>query len=162
MDALYRLQSILHAEIPILREIGIVTGTYDNRCLVVHAPLAQNTNHTNTAFAGSLNAVATVAGWGTLWLLLDGLSLHGRIMIQDSAIEYLHPVTSDLVAHCCLPAPDELDRFLAILRKKARARLQLEVAVFEEDRIAVRFTGRYVVHLSTSAAPNQNSNSHKG
>jgi thioesterase domain-containing protein len=155
MDALRRLQATLHAEIPISEEIGITVGAYDDGCLALHAPLAPNINHKDTAFAGSLNAVATLAGWSLIWLLLDEARLPGKIVIQDSAIEYLRPVTSDFAARCRLPEADELSRFLMILRKKARARLQLQATISQEDRMAVRFSGRYVVHLTTSAAPNR-------
>jgi thioesterase domain-containing protein len=155
MDALRRLQATLHTEIPISQDIGITVGPYDAGCLVLHAPLAPNINHKDTAFAGSLNAVATLAGWSLVWLVLDEAALSGKIVIQDSTIEYLRPVMGDFAARCCLPESDELTRFLTILRKKARARLQLQATIVEEGRMAVRFTGRYVVHLTTSAAPNQ-------
>ena len=155
MDALRRLQATLHTEIPISKEIGITVGAYDDGCLVLHAPLAPNINHKDTAFAGSLNAVATLAGWSLVWLVLDEAALSGKIVIQDSAIEYLRPVTSDFAARCCLPGSDELSRFLTILRKKARARLQLQATIVEEDRMVIRFTGRYVVHLTAPGAPNQ-------
>ena len=152
MDALCRLQATLHTEIPVSKDIGITVGAYDNRCLLLHAPLAPNINHKDTAFAGSLNAVATLAGWSLVWLVLDQAALRGKIVIQDSTIEYLRPVTGDFAARCCLPESDELTRFLTILRKKGRARLQLQATISEEDHIAVRFTGRYVAHVPASAA----------
>lgn len=155
MDALCRLQATLHTEIPISKDIGITVGPYNDGCLVLHAPLAPNINHKDTAFAGSLNAVATLAGWSLVWLTLDEAALSGKIVIQDSEIEYVQPVTSDFAARCCLPESDELSRFLTILRKKARARLQLHATIVEEDRLVVRFTGRYVVHLTATAAPQQ-------
>jgi thioesterase domain-containing protein len=155
MDALCRLQATLHTEIPISKGIDITVGTYDNGCLVLHAPLAPNINHKDTAFAGSLNAVATLAGWSLLWLVLDEAALVGKIVIQDSTIEYLRPVTRDFAACCCLPESDELTRFLTMLRKKARARLQLQATISEGGGMAVRFTGRYVAHITTSSAPTQ-------
>jgi thioesterase domain-containing protein len=155
MDALRRLQAILHTEIPISKEIGITAGSYDDGCLVLHAPLAPNINHKDTAFAGSLNAVATLAGWSLVWLVLDEAALRGKIVIQDSTIEYLAPVTGDFAARCCLPESGELARFLTMLRKKARARLPLQAIMLDEDRVVVRFTGRYVVHLTAPAATNQ-------
>ncbi len=36
-------------------------------------PLGPNRNHQQTAFAGSLNALCTIAGWGTVLLLLKEL-----------------------------------------------------------------------------------------
>jgi thioesterase domain-containing protein len=155
MDALRRLQATLHAEIPISKDIGISAGDYDNGCLVLHAPLAPNINHKDTAFAGSLNAVATLAGWSLLWLVLDEAALSAKIVIQDSTIEYLHPVTGDFTAQCYLPSSDELTRFLNILRKKSRARLQLQATIAADEHMAVRFSGRYVAHLAAPAAPSQ-------
>jgi thioesterase domain-containing protein len=148
MDALPRLQATLHSEIPLSKAIGIAVGTYDNGCLTLQAPLGPNINHKDTAFAGSLNALVTLAGWSLTWLVLDAARLSGKIVIQDSTIHYLHPVTQDFVARCCQPEAGDLARFLIMLRKKGRARLELQAAIHEAGACAVSFSGRYVVQLT--------------
>lgn len=72
--------------------------------LTLAAPLVPNGNHAATAFAGSLNALLTLAGWGLLWPLLDEAHIAASMVIQDSHIPYLRPVDTDLVARCSLPA----------------------------------------------------------
>ena len=140
-DALRRLQDVLYAEIPISRALGLRVVSGEGG-LALHAPLAPNINHKDTAFAGSLNAVLTLAGWGLLWLLVDRARIPAKVVIQDSQIAYLHPVTMDFTAVCGQPSAALEERFLATLRRHGRARLELHAAVDEQGRVAVRFSGR--------------------
>jgi thioesterase domain-containing protein len=142
------LQDTLATEIPISRAIGLTVAGFDNRILTLSAPLAPNINHKDTAFAGSLNAVLTLAGWSMLWLIARSAAIPAKVVIQDSTIRYLHPVTRDFAAECRLPASAEIDRFLLMLRKKGRARMELAAEIREEGRQAVAFSGRYVVQRS--------------
>jgi thioesterase domain-containing protein len=139
------LEAVLHHEIPLSRQMGLTVHQYDGAWLALRAPLAPNINHKATAFAGSLNAVMTLAGWGTAWLVLREHSLHGTIVIQESATRYLLPVGHDFTATCRVPAADETERFLAGLRRRGKARLALKVEILDGDgRGAVAFTGMYV------------------
>jgi thioesterase domain-containing protein len=148
MDLLARLQATLHGEIPLSQAIGITVHSYDDGCLALRAPLGPNINHKDTAFAGSLNALVTLTGWSLIWLLLDDEALRGKIIIQDSTIHYLRPVTRDFVARASLPPAEEVARFLLLLRRKRRARLELQAEIREASAVDVSFSGRYVVHLS--------------
>jgi thioesterase domain-containing protein len=144
---LRRLQQVMQAEIPLTRAIGIQLIAYDRECLTLGAPLAQNVNDKGTVFSGSLNAVATLAGWGLLWLLLDEYKLSGTIAIQDSTIHYMRPVRQDFSARCHRPASIELDQFRSTMQKRGRARLTDEAGVWEQNIALVMFSGRYVVDL---------------
>ena len=147
-DDLRALGAALAAEIPISRALGLAVAGFDNRCLTLTAPLAPNINHKDTAFAGSLNAVLTLTGWSMLWLIARRAAIPSKVVIQDSTIRYLHPVTRDFAAECRLPESAELERFLAILRKKGRARMELAAEIREDGRQVVAFGGRYVVQRS--------------
>ena len=139
------LEAVLHHEIPLSRQMGLTVHQYDGAWLALRAPLAPNINHKATAFAGSLNAVMTLAGWGTVWLVLRKHSLHGTIVIQESTTRYLLPVGNDFTATCRVPAAEEAERFLAGLRRRGKARLALKVEILDGDgRVAVAFTGMYV------------------
>src|ERR1700724_3477687 len=89
------LQATFDHEIPITREIGIKVAHYNGEQLALSAPIERNINHKATAFAGSLNSVVTLAGWGMIWLLLKELDITATIVIQDSASHYRKPVTRD-------------------------------------------------------------------
>jgi thioesterase domain-containing protein len=48
----------------------LLVDSYDQGRLTLKAPFAPNINDKGTVFAGTLNAVATLAGWSLLWLIL--------------------------------------------------------------------------------------------
>ena len=138
------LQATLDHEIPLSRAIGITVACYDAAGLALWAPLAPNTNHKSTAFAGSLNAVATLAGWGLVWLLLREHGLRGTIVIQESSTAYRLPVRGDFTALCPMPREEDVELFVQALRRKGRARLKLSAEIASDGSPAVTFTGRYV------------------
>lgn len=142
------MQQTFYEEIPLTRQLGLRVESYNGETLVLYAPLAPNINHKQTAFAGSLNAVITLAGWGLLWLILKEENIAGKIVIQDSTINYLQPVVSDFRAVCKRPDFTQVQRFLNILRKKGVARLELQAVIETEPEksVLVAFSGRYVAH----------------
>lgn len=146
-DQLRALQETLYREIPITKHLGITVGSYDDMRLTLKAPIEPNRNHKQTAFAGSLNAIVTLAGWGLLWLVLLERDLSTTIVIQDSVISYLQPVTNDFSAQCCKPDSASLAHFENMLRKKGKARLELVAEIDEGEEVAVSFKGRYVALL---------------
>ncbi|HKT37128.1 MAG TPA: thioesterase domain-containing protein [Ktedonobacterales bacterium] len=151
-DELRALQEVLHHEIPLSRQIGLVAQDYDGECLALRAPLAPNINHKSTAFAGSLNATATLAGWGLTWLLLREQGLRGVIVIHESNARYELPVADDFVATCRRPPERAVERFLAALRRRGKARLALTVEILDAaGRVAVVFTGSYVAFIELEA-----------
>ena len=68
-------------------------------------------------------------------------------MIQNSNIDYLRPVTDDFAAICHKPEQSTLLKVEEALRKKGKARIELSVEIYQKERIAVDFKGRYVIHL---------------
>ncbi|MGY1889812.1 thioesterase [Pseudomonas asplenii] len=143
------LESVLHHDIPLTRDMGLKVLAWHEQQLSLHLPLDPNVNHKSTMFGGSLYCGAVLAGWGWLHLRLkeEGIT-DGHIVIQEGQISYPLPVTGDAVAIC--PAPDSAvwKKFLAMYRRYGRARLALDTRIVnqgsEED--AVTFTGQYVLH----------------
>lgn len=143
------LQDVLHHEIPLSQQIGLVVGEYDGQRLSLRAPLAPNINHKSTAFAGSLSAVATLTGWGLTWLLLRERGMRAVIVIQESASRYRLPVSDDFVATCRAPSDEQVERFFTVLRQRGKARLALTIDIrTSEGDLAVAFTGSYVAFLT--------------
>lgn len=148
LSHLTALKKKLRAEIQATRCLGIEPARCDGRVLVLRAPLAPNRNDKGTAFAGSLCAIAVLAGWSAIWLALRDAGLQAIIVIQDSTIRFLRPVTRDFEACCPLPTPAQLSRLLAALRNRGRARLRLRVVIREGGADAMTLAGRYAVLLS--------------
>lgn len=152
---LAELQSVLDREIPVCGAMGIrvVTEPPAADALRMTMPLEINRNHQRTAFAGSLNALCTIAGWGAAWLELRRLAAaggdgEGAIVIRRGAIKYHEPVASPVITARCLPPTDEVrSYFIEMLAEKGQSKLDLEVEIAgdDPDRPAVAFKGSYVV-----------------
>ncbi|HEY3391321.1 MAG TPA: YiiD C-terminal domain-containing protein [Lacipirellulaceae bacterium] len=143
---LCELQSILEREIPMCAQMGIRVHDGGADGLVMRLPLGPNRNHQQTAFAGSLNALCTIAGWGSVYLLLRELGRDGNIVIRRSTIRYQEPVSSsEIYARCQPVTPAARQYFLEMLGDKGQAKLDLTVEVAGSDGPAVSFSGSYVV-----------------
>ena len=138
------LQALLGHDFPLSAHLGARVSVADSRQVTLRAPLAPNRNRSGTAFAGSLNALATLAGWSWVWLRLREERLLAESVLQDSSIHYDRPVATDFEATCDPPPAAALERFLAALRRRGRARLRLEVRLTDAAGRAASFTGRYV------------------
>lgn len=148
------LQATLEREIPMCTQMGIRVREDGPGGLVMQLPLAPNRNHQQTAFAGSLNALCTITGWGSMYLLLREFGRGGSIVIRRSSIKYHAPVTSSEIHARCLPVTAEAKQyFLEMLDDKGQAKLDLVVEITGADGPAVTFAGSYVV-LPASAQAN--------
>jgi thioesterase domain-containing protein len=141
-----QLQATLQREIPMCAQMGIAVHENGGGGLVMRLPLSPNRNHQQTAFAGSLNALCTIAGWGSVYLLLRELRRDGNIVIRRSSIKYQEPVTSSEIYARCLPVDSAARQyFIEMLNDKGQAKLDLTVEVAGSDGPAVSFHGSYVV-----------------
>lgn len=147
-DRLRRLEAVITAEIPLSARMGVAIQGYTAEGLQVSMPLELNRNPHETAFAGSLNALCTLAGWGMTHLLLEEHGLQGQTVLRRSSIKYREPVKSPSVtAICSPPPPGDLEYFLSMLAEKKHAKLELgvQIAGVDTERPAVLFGGSYVV-----------------
>jgi thioesterase domain-containing protein len=143
---LAELQDKLQREIPMCGQMGIRVHSNGSGGLVMRLPLDVNRNHQQTAFAGSLNALCTIAGWGSVYLLLRELDRGGNIVIRRSTIRYHEPVTSsEIYARCTPVAAEAREYFLEMLDDKGQAKLDLAVEIAGTDGPLVSFNGSYVV-----------------
>jgi len=139
---LSELEKYLHQKIPLSAAMGIHVAEWNSTRLILRAPLSANRNHLGTAFGGSLNAIATLAGYSAVWLALDDSSAH--VVIRESTISFRRPVVGDISAVCLLPDQSELDRFRADFSRKGKSRISLNVFIDHEGERAVNFTGTFV------------------
>jgi thioesterase domain-containing protein len=109
---------------------------------VVEAPVALNSNHLRTAFGGSINALATLAAYGFLWLGLRQGGVH--VVVAESSIRFLRPVRETIRASCSRPGREEWAAFQARLSEKGTARIALRATVTEKGETAAEFAGAFV------------------
>ena len=120
--------------------VRVVANNEDG--FVIEAPVALNSNHLRTAFGGSINAVATLAAYGFLWLELKDAAVH--VVVAESSIRFLRPVRETIRAICLRPAAEELAAFRSQFAAKGKARLALHVKVIEVGETAAEFEGVFV------------------
>jgi thioesterase domain-containing protein len=143
LPTLDALQHAYHTLIPISKHMGLQAQAYDGQCLRVSAPLANNVNHQQSAFGGSLFSVVALAGWGILQLKITEMDLDCNTVIAGGEVSYQLPVFSELVCECRLP-PD-YPAFAAKLRETGKASILLETAILVDNTPAMTFSGKYVV-----------------
>jgi len=136
------LEKFLHEKIPLTIAMGVQVVECNDARLVLTAPLEPNRNHLQTAFGGSLHALATLSGYSLLWSLLREPDAH--IVIRESTIRYERPVRGPLRAVCSSPSLVELERFRRDYARKGKARITLEAVVEEDGRPAVLFQAVFV------------------
>ncbi|WP_411825720.1 YiiD C-terminal domain-containing protein [Luteolibacter sp. AS25] len=137
-----KLESYLHASIPVSALMDIRVTKCGDGEIALSAPLAINHNHLGTAFGGSLAAVATLTGYCALWTALGDKNTH--VVVRRSHIEYLHPVTGDISATCRLPEKGINESFLKQYQRYGKARTKLKVSVMDSGVECLRYTGEFV------------------
>jgi thioesterase domain-containing protein len=140
-DRLQDAEQYFHQQIPITRAMGIRVVAHDESQFIVEAPVALNSNHLGTAFGGSINAVATLAAYGSVWLGLRDQAVH--VVVAESSIRFLHPVRETIRAICRRPET-EWTAFQTRFAEKGKARITLRVTVVEAGRTAAEFEGIFV------------------
>jgi thioesterase domain-containing protein len=139
-------EKFVHEQIPITRAMGLRVVANDESGFTVEAPVALNSNHLRTAFGGSINAVATLAAYGFLWMELNDAAAH--VVVAESSIRFLRPVRETIRATCLRPDANSLTTFRDQFSEKRKARMNLRVNVIEAGEIAAEFEGRFVARMS--------------
>ncbi|MDP5151432.1 bifunctional GNAT family N-acetyltransferase/hotdog fold thioesterase [Rheinheimera baltica] len=115
---------------------------FDGNALRCQAPLAPNINLHQTMFAGSIYTLATLTGWGMLYLQLRALGLQGNQVLADGSIKYFKPVTAEPEACCvlqnCLGSLEALGDGRKVIQ-------QIRVQIYSAGTLAAEFSGRYAV-----------------
>lgn len=137
------ITAYLHAHIPVTRSLGASAAAWDGVRLALVAPLAPNLNHRDTAFGGSMSALAILAGWGLVHLALRERGVETRLVIQRSTTDFLAPVEGDFTATAVLPARAPWERFLATLARHGRGRVIVSTEITCGAVLGGRHEGTY-------------------
>ena len=146
-NQLREAEEFLHARIPLTRAMGVRVIGNDDQGFVVEAPVALNSNHLQTAFGGSINAVATLAAYGLLWTEL-----------KDRRCACCHPRKLDSFSSpnpgndhgdlCATRSRRSFEPSGRHSKAKGKARITLRVRVEENGLNAAEFEGTFVALLT--------------
>ena len=144
MVSLPEVNAYLHDEIPITKAMGIELTAWDGTSVTLGAPLLPNQNHADTAFGGSIATLGILGGYALLHLVFLERKLSTRILIQKSSTEYQRPIDDAMTATASCPAPAALEEFLDTMKRKRRARMEIESKVLCRKMLAATHTGLFV------------------
>lgn len=136
------LQDTWQHTIPLSAYMQLSIERFDGYQLQCTAPLAPNINLHQTMFAGSIYTLATLTGWGLLYLQLQSQGLTGMQVLADASIRYIKPITGAPQATCRLA---NVQGDLQPLRQGRRVKQQIRVEVYCDQVLCAEFTGLYAV-----------------
>jgi thioesterase domain-containing protein len=148
MSSPTELQQYLHDHIPLSHAMQVEVIAADTDAVVLRAPLAPNINHRETVFGGSASALAILAAWSLLHTRLIAHPVQARLVIQRNTMEYERAISSEFTARSFLPEPDQWPRFIAMLERKRRARIQVTSRLEARGETAGSFNGDFVALLA--------------
>ena len=136
------LQDTWYDTIPITEQMGIKLYQYTGNTFETRASLNKNINLHGTMFAGSIFSLATLTGWGMIFLKLKEKGLMGEIVLGDGNIHYHKPITMQPRALCNVETIDgKFDRLL----KNKKCCIKLQVAILDGDNAVAEFKGVFWV-----------------
>lgn len=139
---LTELKQVWHSTIPVSKHMQIHPASLVDEQFTVCANREANINLHNTMFAGSIYTLATLTGWGWVHLLVKQHKLAGDIVLADADIRYKSPLHGQPLAKTqqALTSGN-----IEVLNKGRRARIQVQVDVYDGDKVVATFNGKYVV-----------------
>jgi thioesterase domain-containing protein len=140
-----QLQVYLNEHIPITEAMGVRVRVASPERILLACPLGPNINHRGTAFGGSIASLATLAGWGWLWVVLKERQVGPRIVVSKSEIDYLLPVEGDFTAELRPPSDEQILTFMNSFDRRGSARIELKVDVLSGGEVVANFKGTFVV-----------------
>lgn len=137
-----QLQQAWYQHIPLSDKMGARIQQYTGQKFMTTMPEAGNLNLHKTIFAGSLFSLATLTGWGLIWLLMRERRFGGTIVLADAHIRYSRPITGKPLAIADLGSMrGDLDR----LASGRKARVNLDVSIGSKAESGALFSGVFMV-----------------
>lgn len=137
------LTALWHKTIPMSKAMNVQISYFDGKTLMTHCDGEFNKNLHQTMFAGSIYTLATLTGWGWVYLALQQLSdTDGDIVLAQADIRYNSPIQS--LAFAKVNAAQVSGSFEHLAQGK-KARINLTVNVYCGEHIAATFSGCYFI-----------------
>lgn len=119
------LQKYLNERIPVSRAMGVEVLEAGLKQVVIRAPLAPNINHMNTAFGGSVSAVAMLSAWSLLYVRLVNEDIKSHIVIHKTAVTFERPIVDTFTSTTVFDDKPTWEEFVSKLKTKGKAGLNL-------------------------------------
>lgn len=136
-----QLQQTWHETIPLSKAMNIQASFYDEYKFVTSCEPTFNKNLHNTMFAGSIYTLATLTGWGWMYLRLAKENRQGDIVLATADIKYLKPLAGPGQA---IVTSDDVAGDLSPMDNDRHGKLNIKVSVYCGDTLCAIFQGKFV------------------
>ena len=123
-----QLQQLITDTIPLSEFMQFEVSELTASKIRSRAPLQNNINVHGTAFAGSLYSLSMLTAWALLAHCLQLQGINAELVAARADIQYRRPVSGQIDCQAVLD-PEQIEAFIQQLRRKGRARMQVEVIV---------------------------------
>lgn len=136
------LQRTWDEQIPIAEHMGIKLYQYTETALEARASLNKNINLHGSMFAGSVYSLATLCGWGVIFLQLKEKGLRGQIVLGKASITHHKPIKKKPRAVCKVNTiQGKFDR----VQRGKKCPITLQVDIFDGEHHVANYSGQYWV-----------------
>lgn len=139
------LEQRIRSGIPLAANMDFRILNLQEQRIRIAGGAAENRNVHQTAFAGSLYALCTLAAWG---LVYSRLPDKAELVIAEGSIRYRQPVIGEIIAECRLE-PDAIEGFLDRLRQRGKGRLKATATIASDTGNAVEFSALLFARLNS-------------
>lgn len=152
MDKL-AFQDYLHQAIPQSLAMQVSVESLNNDGVRLSAPLAANINHRGSVFGGSVSSVAILAAWSLLYTRLRRQGITATLVIQKNTMTYDAPILGRFDASASLVDNQDWSRFITLLLRRGKARIEVQSILNYDNKPAGRLTGSFVAVLASTSSP---------
>lgn len=139
------IEHYLHEHIPLSAAMGVRVGSATAHSVTLHAPLAPNINHEETVFGGSASAVAILAAWSLVYVMMRSAGLGGRIVIRANHMQYQKPIRGDFSATATSTNEASWQKLFASLGRRRMGRIGISAVLTCEGEQVGMLDGEFVV-----------------
>ncbi len=145
------LTTFLQQNIPLVTAMDIQVTTCDNEQVCLFAPLSPNRNDKQTAFGGSIAAIATICGWSWMFLHFQHLFPNSDIVIQNSNIRYIAPIYGDFTVKCFCKDNTQTQAVIQSCQQYGKGSMTLEIGCYYQDKLCATLEGKFYVVCKTKS-----------
>lgn len=91
-----QLQTLLHQDIPLTRDMGMKIISFDEKTIKVTAPLNRNINDKGSVFGGASSALMIITGWSLIKLNCEKYGIDADIVIHKNETLWQKALYKDL------------------------------------------------------------------
>ncbi|GEA10858.1 YiiD C-terminal domain-containing protein [Alteromonas sp. KUL49] len=141
---LKELQDYLCQKIPQVKSMEVEVISISPDSLTVSAPLEPNINHRDSVFGGSASSVSILSAWAFLHQKLASEGISTTLVIQKNTMTYDAPITGRFSATARLIDGSDWNKFVAMLKRKGKSRINVASHLDYEGNNAGQFEGTFV------------------